>query len=395
MKPNYLLIVLILFVSQACNTLYNVQVIDIEIIEPARVKIPDHYKTVAIRYNNINVAQNPLSQKAYFLGETIVENENIDSIASLVYFERFMEELQQNNFFDTLIEIAPRNYNEILVSDTIAHQVINNFDSIIANTELTEKLNVYLFSKAINKLPNKDKIYSEEQFLHPRLALYTPDELQTITDSTNADVLLSFDYFSSIDGVQLEEQTSTATEIVLTQGYWNFYDLKEQSFHFSYDRKDSIYWSCFTTYKREIEKLLPPRRDAVLNAADIAGSNYANFLVPHWIQVQRMYYGSGHIELQKTTELVEEGKWMEAAEIWKANTTNPNKSIVAKCKFNMGLVCEMQGNLDAALEWVVESFHVLGQENKQHFFNCTEYIRIISQRKRDLLILDKQMSGVQ
>ncbi len=86
---------------------------------------------------------------------------------------------------------------------------------------------------------------------------------------------------------------------------------------------------------------------------------------------------------------------MEAAEIWKANVNNPNKYIAAKCKFNMGLVCEMEGNLEAAVDWVVQSFHVLGAKNKEHYYNCTNYINILALRKIDIKKIDLQFSGIE
>jgi len=393
MKPFYLLLssILTLFTLQGCNTLYSTSVIDIEIVEPGKVKIPSEYRTVAVRYNNINVSPHPHYAKAYFNKEVINEDVNYDSIASEVYYDYFVDELQNQDFFDTVIELKANDYNKINVIDTITHNFDTELDSIIKNEQLCEKLNVYLFSKVINEYPNNQKEAATKQYLHPRLAMYNAENIRKIADSTQADLLISLDYFSSFDGIQHNSKTSFANEVVLTQSYWNFYDLNKQAYSFFYNKKDTINWTAYTSYKQGTKKLLPPRKDAILNAADIAGSKFAQFLVPHWIQVQRMYYNSGHIELKNTKQLIEDGKWLEAAKIWKANVNNPNKSIAAKSKFNMGLVCEIQGNLDAALEWVVESFYVLGQKNQEHYFNCTNYIRILSQRKHDIRIIESQL----
>ena len=221
---------------------------------------------------------------------------------------------------------------------------------------------------------------------------YNSSELQKIKRETNADLLISLDYFSSIDAIRYNRKSTVANEIVLSQGYWNLYDLNRRTFYASYNKKDTVYWTEYTSFQQEVKGILPPRKDAILNAADIAGSKFAQFLVPHWIEVQRMYYLSGHVELKKTEDLIKNGKWMEAAKIWKEESHNKKKSIAAKSKFNMGLVCEMEGKLDAAMEWVVESFHIFGQENEQHYKNCTDYIRILSTRKRDFQIIETQFS---
>ncbi len=385
--------ILLLF-SCACNTLYNTKLIDIEIVEPGKVKFPKNYRSVAVRYNNCNVAPNPYFKNAFFVDKAIIDHENTDSIASKIYFEHFINELKNQDFFDTVRVIESKDYSKIKISDTITHKIIADFDSILKNDELTGKLNVSLFSRVINQLPNNNKALSTEQFLHPQLALYQPEELQDIADSTNADLLISFDFFSSVDGISHNRKTTLAKETVLTNGYWSFYDLNKLAYRFAFNKMDTIFWQDMVSFPKGINKVLPPRRDAVFNAADMAGTNFANFLVPHWIKVQRMYYSSGHIELKQTDELLKNGKWMEAANIWKANSTNTNKSIAAKNKFNMGLVCEMNGNIEAAIQWVVESFHVLGQDNKVHFINCVDYIRILSQRKLDIKLLEDQLESV-
>jgi len=50
----------------------------------------------------------------------------------------------------------------------------------------------------------------------------------------------------------------------------------------------------------------------------------------------------------------------------------------------MTLACEMNGEMDAAMDWAIKSFYVFGSKNQLHAFNCQEYIRILSQRKLDI-----------
>jgi hypothetical protein len=105
-----------------------------------------------------------------------------------------------------------------------------------------------------------------------------------------------------------------------------------------------------------------------------------------------MYYHSGNVELSKTDKLIEQGEWLKAAEIWKANIDNKNKKIAAKSMFNLALANEMSGNLDAAIDWAVKSFQVFEQKNEIHYQNCMEYIQIIGQRKLDIKTIDKQLN---
>jgi hypothetical protein len=135
--------------------------------------------------------------------------------------------------------------------------------------------------------------------------------------------------------------------------------------------------------------MLPPRKDALYNAADLAATELIDFLVPHWINVDRMYYKSGHTELKKTNYLIQQNRWLEAAEIWKKNINNKNKMIAAKSMFNLGLACEMNGDIDAAIDWITKSFLFIGNQNEIHAFNCNNYIKVLAQRKLDIKKIEK------
>jgi hypothetical protein len=179
-------------------------------------------------------------------------------------------------------------------------------------------------------------------------------------------------------------QTYYGRERVYVMAGWNFYDLKNQELLFFYLHKDSVDWTQYVTSLKQAIAKLPPRREAVFASAEITGENFAEYLVPHWIEVERMYYTSGHVELNKTEQLVQRNEWMEAAKIWKNNVNNKNKSIAAKSMFNLALACEISGDMDAAIDWAVKSYHVFGNKNEVHAANCKNYIDILGMRKKDI-----------
>jgi len=237
--------------------------------------------------------------------------------------------------------------------------------------------------------------------------LYSKNELQQIADSSGADLLLSFDYFGSTDGIFPPKYTMNlsdniisdddyfnsakqAIEVVNVLTCWNLYDLQKQEFIFSYAKTDPVKWIEPAYGIKEAKRILPPRRDAVLNASDITGRNFAEYLTPHWIEVERMYYKSGQIEMKKTDELIKQNRWLEAAEIWKKNTSNKNKKIAAKSMYNMALACEMNGDMDAAIDWAVKSFHAR-HKDIYHTGACQKYINILGQRKLDIKSIENKL----
>ncbi|MEN8116868.1 MAG: DUF6340 family protein, partial [Bacteroidota bacterium] len=360
---NLIVFCCILFLMQGCYSFYSTKIIDIEIVEPGEVKIPEQYQKVAIRYNNANVSLNPLFSKYNDGNKLVADESNTDSVASKIFYYYFVTELNEHSFFDSVIDIEPCDYSTIKILDTINFSDVIISDTLLGNNDLPGEFFVLLFSKFLRQCPVKKTKYSATKYLDREYGLYNSVQLKNIADSTGADLLASLDYFGAIDGIHLTNNSNLAYETVFIMSYWNFYDLQEQKLKFIFNRTDTITWSENVSTVYEANRYLPPRKDAVLNAADIAGSRFANLLIPHWTKVDRMYYVSGHVELKKTDKLVKEGKWREAAEIWKSQVDNPNKSIAAKSMFNLGVACEMEGDLDAAIDWVIKSFYVFGQKN--------------------------------
>jgi len=396
-KP--LILFISLFLLQSCTTLYNTKIIKIEVQVPGRAKIQKDYKKVAISYNNSNIASNPFSNSYFENSEILTEKTNNDSIASKIYYELFTDYLRKQQVFDTIIELKPVDFSDIALSDSLIYKKFVHNDSARVEIDSGVNIEVYHFSKLVKNYSSADSNKNIILLIDPEYGLYTKRQIQNIAASTGADLLLSLDFFAAVDGIYSSSYMRTnyiqsyngyindpnmAREIVYILACWNVYDLKKVEFTRSLQKLDTIQWMEPAYSLKEAKRTLPPRLDAVFNAADIAGSRFAEFLVPHWVEVDRMYYQSGHMELKITDDLINENRWLEAAEIWKKNTAHSNKSIAAKSTFNMALACEMLGNMDAAMDWAIKSFYIFGNKNPEHAFNCQEYIKILARRKLDI-----------
>ncbi len=270
--------------------------INIEILEPGRINISPKYKKVAVKYNNCNVGYN--SRFANFsIGDTVyTDSINTDSIASKVYYNLFVEHLKKQNFLDSIVVIKPTNFSGVKLVDSLIHQFDFNKDTILTTTEKMDERLVSYFTSLINLYPNETKQYSTSKTIDQKLGLYTKQELKEIADTTDADVLFSLDYFASLDGISFFPNGYVGFETVQVMAFWNFYDLQSQKLQFLYTKIDTISWGINENGFYYSIKELPPRKDAVLNAADITATRFAEYLIPHWIEVQRMYYYSGHVD---------------------------------------------------------------------------------------------------
>jgi len=388
----------------SCSTLYNTQITAIDIKVPGRVKFPSDFKTAAIAFNNINPAHNPNFSHYFEDNNKIEDTSNIDSLAAKVYFNVFIDHLENQQYFDSIKTFnKPANEN-FKWSDSLVF--LQNDSPVMTGSGIFMRSN-----KSVSSLADLVNYFSDDSvknkvlhYMDPDFGLYSENEIAAIADSTKADLLFSLDYFATIDGIfsrnfnanQKEKldfnhfpvYIEEGLEVVYIMAFWNIYSLREKVHLTSYSKIDTIKWKEPAYNLKEAKRVLPPRKDAVLNAADISGSKLAEFLFPHWITVDRMYYQGSGSELKTTDALVKENRWIEAAEIWKKNTTNKNKSIAAKSSFNMALACEMNGYLDAAIDWLTKSYGIFGNENVFHAGNCLDYINILARRKLDIKLME-------
>jgi hypothetical protein len=391
---KFLLLLLFPVILQGCNTLYHYRLIDIEIVEPGGLNLPYKYSTAAIRYNNLNVAPNPFFAEYYIDTLVYTDTTNIDSIASKIYFDSFVLNLKQQFYFDSITELAPRNYSNVYLTeypDTIGTN--NSGPLVLEKNYLNPRF--HLLSEIATTYQQDDRLKTDRMVFDPDYGLYSKSDLQQIADSTNADILISLDYYTSVDGKNYQDVLQSyfvGNAWVLSSGFWNFYNLKTREFEFYHYHSDTIMWNVTGNFLIDAKKLLPPRKDAVLNAAYISGINFRDLIVPHWVEVQRLYYVSGQTELKKTESMIKEGRWPEAAEIWEMFIDNPNKNIAAKSMYNLAVASEMEGDLETAINWTIKSYYVFKDKNPVHSENCMDYIRILSQRKLDQKRIEKQLN---
>lgn len=404
--PKCMVVWLIMLVLlQGCNTLYNSKTINIEVLIPGAARINPEYRKAAVKFNNTNIAWNPVFAKHFEDTTTVIDRSNSDSIASKIYFDVFTRYLNETQYFDSVTILPETDFTGVAISDSLVKELFATQDTI---------LNISRNRQEVIKLARLKRNFKEQRpeknivlLIDPDFGFYTRNKIETIARQTGADIFVSLDFFAAVDGIYSRSmyrymsdslqtdlsylaQFNEAKEVVMILASWSFYDLKKTELTNHYQKIDTVEWVEPAYSLREAKRMLPPRKDAVYNAADLAATEFVEFLVPHWISVERMYYKSGHTELKMTNKMIEQNRWLEAAEIWKKNVYNKNKMIAAKSMFNLGLACEMNGDIDAAIDWITKSFLLIGNLNEIHAFNCNNYIKVLAQRKLDIKKIEKK-----
>lgn len=390
----------IIAVIQGCNTSANLSTINVEVLVPAKVNFPQEYKNLAARYNNCNVSNNPEFSVYFEDNEKISDTINMDSIASEICYQNFIKHMRYQQYFDTVIDLQMSNYSDIKLSDSLFFSQLTISNPIDSATKSDINSHVVRFTKLADSLMPDNTGKTIVKCIDPEFGLYSANDIQQIADTTGAGLFVSFDFFASKDGIFStnykpdEADTSgtlfsgfniyrDATEVVHILSGWNFYDLKKQELIYSYQKKDTVKWNEPANNIKMAKRILPSRWDAVLNAADIAGNKFAEFLVPHWLEVERNYYKFSRKELKSADSLMMQNRWMEAAEIYRKNTQSRNRKIASKSMYNMGLLCEMNGEMDAAIDWIIKSMNT-NHKDPYHKGNCDIYLVILDWRKQEI-----------
>jgi hypothetical protein len=129
------------------------------------------------------------------------------------------------------------------------------------------------------------------------------------------------------------------------------------------------------------------------NSAEYLGKAFAKKLSPSWENVGRNYYRSSNDHMLTAEKYLLDNDWLKAAEIYSKETTNKNRNIAAKAKYNMALACEMEGNLDAAKDWLDRSKSAYNHEDPIHKSNCDQYSTLLENRKAEIERLEKEIKN--
>lgn len=204
------------------------------------------------------------------------------------------------------------------------------------------------------------------------------DELMTNSYYFEDQVIASFPEF----------ENSTMMETVGTWLRWRIVYKKDSSKH-SYRRMDNLFYGNSVNYNLfgsdENHRML------LINSAGSIGESFANELLPHFQWDYRVYYHSQNPKMLNAEKKMLLEDYKGAAEIYRPLTDNKNKNIAAKASYNMALICEIEGSLDASLDWLDHSEKVAKAYAYEHASRCQQYIESIKKRQKEIETLDQQL----
>ncbi|MCK4464272.1 MAG: tetratricopeptide repeat protein [Bacteroidales bacterium] len=222
-------------------------------------------------------------------------------------------------------------------------------------------------------------------------------EIKEICEKNNSDALVSLEAFSSSTSVNYsfyatskkkieEEQLRTLAydvrEQVVHVGQllaevelgWRFYYPAESKILFMKTIQDSTIRKVEANSKKEAERKLPGKKNAIEEASFLAGEQFAQLLNPGYTTVERRYFPKGNDDFKMAKAYVFQRYWDKAAELWERNFYNPDPKIASSAMYNMALIYEMKGKMDDALELAKAAWQL--NQNK----TIETYIQLLENR---------------
>lgn len=368
-----LLVVLILGFT-SCITDLNMRSMDVEILKPASFTLPANIDKIAIfkrgSYQTDTIIFRPV--KGYDHGITkdtsvhnpCFSNKCVDALAILL--EKEGNFLKVINYRDTMNYLFPKDKN-----------------SIINYPDLQNKLGVDAFV-FLDVFKLKD-YYSD------------------IKNGKTA-------FMSRIEDKYPDFQYSTKIEYVDANLLWSI-NLKGDSTIQEYKHHDNLYYG--NSIYPELFDYDTNHQALLTNSAEYLGESFARKIIPSWNKVSRSYYRSNNSKMRLAEKHLLAGEWLNAAEIYSKKVNSKDSVIVAKATFNMALICEMEGNMDAAFNWLaiakgaynptkmkypLQSIDYTSMDVPikirlfhEHQVHCRDYTTLLTKRKNELELLKKQV----
>lgn len=332
LKNLFLALIALIFLScsmTACVITHDTRTIQIEIMKPGIINSPENANTVALINNVLDDQPFEYISKLSYVGDTIIDSTITYRALSNTCIDALAFELEKEGYFSKVI-----NYQDSL----------NNIN-----------------------LMNKD--------------LFDPERLFKKTESDLC--ILLDDYSFHIE--KLKYLKSITNKVSLS---W-IIAFKSDTLSYNYKQRDTLTFATDDIPLGLAENL--KIKLVVYNSARYLGKSFCSKIIPTWIQVDRFYYTSKNRNMVQAEKFALNNDWLKAAEIWKMQTKSKNHLMVAKATYNMAIACEMEGNPDAALDWLVRSFSVLKKNNEDHKANCKQYINVLTLRKKEIEKLSQQV----
>ncbi|MDP4238032.1 MAG: DUF6340 family protein [Bacteroidota bacterium] len=259
---------------------------------------------------------------------------------------------------------------------------------------LTDDLEGKDFFSSVQLNPNT--INQENDFF--KSSQLNDETVKNLCLANHVNVVLSLDKIKVdddlIENYLPESSTFLSTLELKFETSWSIHYLNKQEVT-SVQYNDTVFWESESYNRKKAISDLPNREDALVDGALTVGHKAVNRFVPYWDKVDRYFFNPRNKIMKQGMDSVYVKNWKAAINLWESEL-NKTKSnwIQAQAANNIAIGYEITGDLDKALEYATKAYYSVGKMtivDYQSFVRLSDYLNELTQRKKELDILKKQL----
>lgn len=314
----------------------------IEIYQPGEIPVPPETNTISIVYRNFKYSNDTLLhyyQDDFRLKKARQDPKNLDSVLVNISMQELAKNLKEQNAFGE-IHIYPE----------------------LFKTHYGDKL--------------------------PRL---NTDVVQKIASTTNSDLLVSLETYSSFySEYSANAERPTKSNEVITAAVWAVYNPSTNALLEHKTMIDTIFWNGYDNQGNTIRNnKLPPRITALKIAAQMAGENYAKRFFASWQNTKRIYSVPPLPDFAAADEYVQKGEWDNAILLWRRYAEDDAGKMAINARYNLAFAYEMKDDLETAQKWLVAAQQIAQDyRSKEDLKLIIQYRSVIQKRLDDIALLN-------
>lgn len=340
-KRFYSVWLLLLLFTASCST---TRIITIEIPQPAPKDLPQRIQSLVLVNRTVNEKYSDM---------------DADSMQALFYNENFNYDTVIYDL--TAVDTTLKALGELLYES-------GRYDFVIPENRFLEFESNAFFSK---EMPW--------------------NQVKELCATYRTDAVLSLDMYSTRISTEFEKESfydpisdgfysaSGARMQVIYDAMFRVYDPVEEKVLLREFFKDTLTWEGIDSSTRGLFDDFTPVKQALTEAGIALALDFSEKIGTVWHQHQRPLFLKGDANMKHAGTFIDAGDWEKAMALWMDTAEkSKSKSTKSKAQLNIAIGYELQGDIDKAVSWALDSYNTMYRPVTYR------YLEILKQRKREL-----------
>lgn len=227
------------------------------------------------------------------------------------------------------------------------------------------------------------------------------DKIENICEANGVDAIFSLAFYDTDTqvsykpsmmelpnslGVKVSVPAHEVTLNTLIKNGWRIYNPRTKQIVDEFGYTDHLVSSGKGINPVKAIEAVARRNEAVEELSRNIGYAYGTRLSPYKHRISRDYYVRGTDNFVVAKRRAQTGDWQGAAQLWEKELDNSKSKIAGRACYNMAIINEINGDLNAAMDWASKSYS--DYDNK----DALRYLNILKYRLSQNEVLEQQAS---